>query len=95
MEVLEYAEKRLARLYKKEKHTIDEHNIDSDEILMMAKTEASETGDCSAWVTMTKLHDLRLELSSKLLNENITFRTGKCPGTVYILPKNLTLDRWM
>ncbi len=40
--------------------------MDSEEVRMMAKRRAIQTGDSHSWDEMEKLHDLRLQLSERL-----------------------------
>lgn len=43
----------------------DKDTMDSEEVRMMAKRRAIQTGDSHDWDEMERLHDLRLEFSKK------------------------------
>ncbi len=44
--------------------------MDSEEVRMMAKRRAIQTGDSHDWDEMEKLHELRLQLSERLNAQN-------------------------
>ncbi|SJL17763.1 uncharacterized protein ARMOST_21324 [Armillaria ostoyae] len=62
---LEDVEERLAGLDGKDKDTMD-----SEEVRMMAKRKAIQTGDSHDWDEMEKLHELRLQLSKQSSAQN-------------------------
>ncbi|SJL17769.1 uncharacterized protein ARMOST_21330 [Armillaria ostoyae] len=81
IKVLEDEEERLAGLDGKDKDTMD-----SEEVRMLAKRRAIQTGDSHDWDEMEKLHELRLQLSKQSNAQNSRPCTYRLPllGSVTI-----------